>query len=80
MFEARNYTPKECVNAINTYPKFWNSIKKKTLESKKYNLKIREGIANFKELYSNLKPATLYYTIVVFKSAGTGFDNLANKM
>ena len=77
MFEARNYTPKEYVNAINTYPKFWKSIRKNTLENEKYNVKIREGIANFKEIYPDLKPATIYYTMGVFRSPGTGFNDLA---
>lgn len=26
MFEARNYAPKEYLDAFNNYPKFWNSI------------------------------------------------------
>jgi hypothetical protein len=77
MFEARNYTPKEYVNAINKYPKFWNSIRENTLETDKYNIQIRKGIAEFKSIYPDLKPATIYYTMGVFRSPGTGFDDLA---
>ena len=77
MFEARNYTPKEYINAINSFPKFWSSIRKNTLETEKYNVQIRKGIDKLKEIYPNLKPSTIYYTIGVFRSPGTGFDDLA---
>lgn len=77
MFEARNYTPKEYVDAINHYPKFWNSIRENTINTEKYTIKIRNGINNLKDIYPDLKPATIYYTIGVFRSPGTGFNNLA---
>ena len=77
MITARNYSTKEYVNAINKYPKFWNSIRKNTLETEKYNIKIRQGIDTFRQIYPDLKPSTIYYTMGVFRSPGTGFDNLA---
>lgn len=77
MIAARNYRSKEYVQAINNYPKFWNSIRKNTLDTEKYNVKIREGINTFKKLYPDLKPSTIYYTMGVFRSPGTGFDDLA---
>ena len=77
MMNARNYSPKEYVEAINKYPKFWNSIRENTLNTKKFDVKIRNGIAKLKELYPTLNPATVYYTMGVFRSPGTGFDDLA---
>jgi hypothetical protein len=32
--EVRNYTEKDFINAINNYPKFWNSIRANTLNAK----------------------------------------------
>jgi hypothetical protein len=77
MIRARNYTPNEYLNAIKMYPQFWNSIRNNTLNTEKYDVQIRAGIENFKEIYPDLKPATIYYTMGVFRSPGTGFNDLA---
>lgn len=76
MFEARNYKPKEYVDAINNYPKFWNSIRKNTVNTEKFNPQIRNGIEKLRTIYSDLKPATIYYTMGVFRSPRTGFNDL----
>ncbi|MGK0414313.1 MAG: hypothetical protein ACJA1B_002537 [Polaribacter sp.] len=77
MIRARNYTPKEYLNAMKIYPRFWNSIRNNTLNTAQFDLKIREGVENFKEIYPDLKPATIYYTMGVFRSPGTGFNDMA---
>lgn len=77
MIRARNYTPKEYLNAIKSYPRFWNSIRNNTLNTSQFDIQIREGIENLKEIYPDLKPATIYYTMGVFRSPGTGFNDLA---
>ncbi|GGG99701.1 hypothetical protein GCM10011416_17630 [Polaribacter pacificus] len=77
MIEARNYTANEYIEAMKSYPKFWKSIRKSTLKTKLYNAKIRKGLQELKELYPSLKPATIYYTMGVFRSPGTGFDDMA---
>ena len=77
MIRARNYTPKEYLNAIKSYPRFWNSIRNNTLNTTQFDIQIRAGIENLKEIYPGLKPATIYYTMGVFRSPGTGFDDLA---
>jgi len=77
MIRARNYTPKEYLNAIKMYPRFWNSIRNNTLNTAKFDTEIRAGIKNLKEIYPDLKPATIYYTMGVFRSPGTGFNDLA---
>ncbi|MDN5204507.1 Ig-like domain-containing protein [Fulvivirgaceae bacterium BMA10] len=76
MMEVRNYTASEYLNAINSYPDFWNSIRDNTLNTATYNLEIEKGVQNLKGIYPDLKPSTVYYTIGVFRSPGTGLDSL----
>lgn len=75
LFEKRNYEPKEYIEAINNYPKFWTSIRENTLNTKSCNVEMIEGVAKLKEMYPEMKPATIYYTMGVFRTPGTGFDN-----
>jgi hypothetical protein len=77
MIRARNYTPSEYLTAMKAYPRFWNSIRNNSLHTEKFDIEIREGIEKLKEIYPDLKPATVYYTMGVFRSPGTGFDDLA---
>lgn len=77
MIRSRNYSPQEYVDAIKKYPRFWNSIRNNTLNTDKFDIQIRAGIEKFKEIYPDLKPATIYYTMGVFRSPGTGFNDMA---
>lgn len=76
IMEVRNYTPQEYLNAINNYPKFWNSIRKNTLKADKFNLELNEGIEKLRKIYPELKPAKIYFTIGVFRTSGTTLDNI----
>lgn len=76
LFENRRYKPEEYLEAITQYPKFWNSIRKNTLETKVYTDEIFEGITTFKENYPDLKLSTIYFNMGVFRTPGTGFDDL----
>lgn len=60
---ARNYTAESYVDAINAYPKFWNSIRANTFRAKELALKIELEIQKLRLLYPELKPATIYFTI-----------------
>ena len=60
---ARNYNAQLWVALIRKYPKFWNSIRSNTLTVKTYAAReIEKSIAKFKELYSDLKEAKMYFT------------------
>jgi len=74
--QARNYTPQDYINSINSYPKFWNSIRENTLEVDKISSKLEDGIDKLKELYPELKPAKIYFTIGSFRTGGTTIDSL----
>ena len=76
IIKARNYTSEEFVNAINKYPKFWNSIRDKTLKVDKYAAKAETGIEKLKTIYPELKPAKIFYTIGALRTPGTTIDSI----
>lgn len=76
MIEVRNYTPTQYLNAINDFPLFWKSIRSNTVETEQYKTELLEGIQKLKAIYPDLKASTIYYTMGVFRSPGTGFDSL----
>ena len=71
LIEVRNYTSKDFINAINKYPKFWNSLKLNTLNCENLYPEIEADINKLKEAYSSLKPATVYFSIGAFRTNGT---------
>ncbi|MEZ5043874.1 MAG: hypothetical protein R2828_28515 [Saprospiraceae bacterium] len=74
--ERRSYTPASYINAINNYPLFWSSIRANTLKSKAYGQDIAFEIKKLKQLYPDLKPAKIYFTIGALMSNGTTMDSL----
>lgn len=75
LIEVRNYSPKDFINAINKYPKFWNSLKPNTLNSKELYPEIETDIQKLKLAYTDLKPSTVYFSIGAFKTNGTIQNN-----
>lgn len=76
IIEARRYTAEEYINAINTYPKFWNSIRANTLQAANVGLQLQEEIEKLKTIYPQLKPAKIYFSIGAFRTPGTTIDSL----
>lgn len=76
LFENRKYKPQEYLKAIVNYPKFWNSIRENSTNTDDYKKEIEEGIAKFKKHYPELDHATIYFNMGVFRTPGTGFDDL----
>jgi len=72
---ARNYTAQEYIASINKYPEFWNSVKANTLNANQYSTELEKGILKLKEMYPNLRPAKIYFTIGALRSNGTTLDN-----
>ncbi|MCC9017391.1 Ig-like domain-containing protein [Flavobacterium lipolyticum] len=71
LLEVRNYTAKDYINAINKYPKFWNSLKPNTLNSAELYPEIDADISKLKQAYPDLKPSTIYFSIGAFRTNGT---------
>lgn len=71
LIEVRNYSEKEFIDAINSYPLFWQSIKPNILNARESFSSIQTHISKLKELYPNLKPATIYFSVGAFRTNGT---------
>ncbi len=71
IMKARRYTAASYVDAINKYPKFWNSVRANTLKAENYSGEIEKGIELFQKLYPDHKPAKMYFTIGALKTGGT---------
>ncbi len=74
--QARQYTPQEYLSAIKNYPIFWTSIRENTLKVDQYCSKLEKGIENLKEIYPDMKPAKIYFTIGALRTNGTTIDSL----
>ncbi len=73
---VRNYTEADYINAINNYPLFWSSIRKNTLKADRMSSDLEKGIQKLKEIYPDLKPAKIFFTIGAFRTPGTTLDSL----
>jgi hypothetical protein len=69
--KARDYTPQLWVKLIRQYPKFWSSIRPNTLAVKGMAAQIEKSIEKLQELYPQLRPARMYFTIGGLRSGGT---------
>ncbi len=76
IMEARNYSAAEYVDIINSYPKFFNSIRSNTLKSRQLAEELDEGIGRLEAIYPKLKPAKIYFTIGCLRTNGTTRDSL----
>lgn len=76
IMEVRNYTASEYVTLINKYPKFFESIRSNTLESKQLANELNKGISKLEAIYPDLKPAKIYFTIGCMRTNGTTRDSL----
>lgn len=74
--QARNYTAQDYIDAINNYPKFWESIRNNTLKAENYRQELQEGVEKLRKLYPDLKPSKMYFTIGALRTGGTYLDSL----
>ncbi|TDO22913.1 Ig-like domain-containing protein [Pedobacter duraquae] len=71
IMEVRDYTAKSYLDAINSYPLFWNSIRNNTLKTKDLADSIAIAVQQMKKTYPNLRPAQIYFTIGALRTGGT---------
>lgn len=64
------------VQLIEKYPKFWNSIRPNTLSIKRKTAELESAVKKLKQLYPDLKPADMYFTIGGLRSGGTVKDDM----
>lgn len=73
---ARQYNDTLWVQLIDKLPKFWNSIRANTLSIKHKTAEFEKAIKKLKQIYPDLKPAEMYFTIGGLRSGGTVKDNM----
>ena len=73
----RAYTDTLYVQLIEDLPLFWSSIRPNTLTVKSRGEEINASIEALKELYPELRPAKIYFTIGGMRSGGTVKDDLS---
>jgi hypothetical protein len=76
IMQARNYSHQDYIDAINSYPEFWSSVRKNTLKTDAYVSELNTGIEKIKKIYPELKPAKIYFTIGALRTPGTTIDSL----
>lgn len=73
---VKGYTAGEWVSSIRRHPRFWQSIRPSTQLAKTGAQGLEPYLAKFRQLYPALRPAAIYFTIGVLRSAGTTQDSL----
>ncbi|UTW62903.1 hypothetical protein KFE98_01730 [bacterium SCSIO 12741] len=74
--EVRQYTLEDYREMINRYPKFLNSLRANTLQSKRMAKELNDGITKLEAIYSPLRPAAIYFTMGCMRTNGTTRDSL----
>ncbi|QQP95449.1 hypothetical protein [Lysobacter enzymogenes] len=69
--QAKGYTPECYLDAIERYPKFWNSLRADTLALAGKTADAPQRIEALRRLYPPLRPATVYFAIGCLNSSGT---------
>ena len=68
---ARNYTPDMWAREFKKYPKFWKSVRPKTLQVISKKNEINKVMQKFRQLYPPFKQPEIYFTIGGLRSGGT---------
>lgn len=76
LFAVRRYTPKEYLQNIKKYPKFWNSIRENMMQIPNFSDKINSGVDGLQKIYPKLKPGKVYFGVGAFRTPGTTLDSL----
>lgn len=69
--EIRDFNEGDYLEAIEKYPKFWNSIRPNTVIDAKKIKSIHKALKKLNKLYPNQSNGGIYYTIGTLKSGGT---------
>ncbi|MDY3319871.1 DUF2268 domain-containing putative Zn-dependent protease [Riemerella anatipestifer] len=73
--EAREFTAEKFVNQVSNFPKFYNSIRKNTIEAKNSVAIIEDVVNKFREIYPNFKPKKICFAIGLINTGGTVSEN-----
>ncbi|WP_353137877.1 DUF2268 domain-containing putative Zn-dependent protease [Pseudopedobacter sp.] len=73
--KVRDFTAEKFVNAVSQYPKFYNSVRKNTLEVKNIVPLIEDIVQKFEQIYPNFKPFKVCFVIGLANTGGTVSDD-----
>ena len=76
IMKARRYTKEEYRLSINGFPKFWASMRTNMLSAPKYADRVKQGAAQFFDIYPQQLPVEIYFTVGCFRTNGTIMDSL----
>ncbi|MEM5566203.1 DUF2268 domain-containing putative Zn-dependent protease [Psychroserpens sp. AS72] len=71
IIDARGYSRAQYIEAIHSYPEFWESIRPNMSKIEDNKTAILDNIKKLKTAYPDLKPSTIYFTVGVFRTGGT---------
>ena len=71
IMDKKGYTVDAYIDAINSYPSFWESVRVNTLKSGMFADEIEVNIDKLKKCYPDLRPAQLYFTIGILRTGGS---------
>jgi len=74
--KVRDYSDTIYVKLIDSYPKFWNSVRPNTLTIKNKTKELTKAVKKLKKLYPELKKGEMYFTIGGLRSGGTLYENM----
>ena len=69
--QSREYRARTYVQALNRYPKFWESVRPATLTVRKQAAQIKQLLQRLQQLYPSYKPVDVFFTIGALNSGGT---------
>lgn len=75
LMQVRNYQPQEYIELIKKYPKFLSSIRANTQDLGAISNQMAAGIEKLKNLYPELSPAKIYFTVGAMRTNGTTLDS-----
>ena len=73
--EVRSYRAEEYLAAIRDYPAFWESIRRSTRNTATLRQQVDRQVDSLGALYPDLRPATAYLSMGVFRTGGTLLGN-----
>ncbi|WP_049413332.1 DUF2268 domain-containing putative Zn-dependent protease [Stenotrophomonas maltophilia] len=75
LMQARHYTAREYAEAMQSWPRFWTSVRPLTANAQQASATLERDLTAFRALYPALRPATITYAIGVLRTGGTTLGN-----
>ena len=71
LMQVRNYTAREYAEAMQSWPRFWTSVRPLTANAQQASATLDRDLDAFRALYPALRPATITYAMGVLRTGGT---------